>query len=326
MQILVTGGAGYIGSHTAHQLVAAGHSVVVLDNLHSGHEWAVPKQAVFIRGDVCDSPLVRSIFRDKRIEAVVHFAAYLEVSESVAHPLKYYRNNVAATMSLVEDCNEFGVHKFIFSSTAAVYGNASALPISEDAPVDPLNPYGRSKLMSEWILRDLSNTGNFRYVALRYFNVAGAHAEALNGQSTPNASHLIKVACEAASGKRVGVEIYGTDYPTPDGTGIRDYIHVEDLASAHVLALEYLRNGGKSDIFNCGYGHGFTVRQVIDAIKRVSGQDFKIEEAPRRLGDSSAVVADSTKIRTLMGWRPKYDDLDLICRHAYAWEKKGARL
>jgi UDP-glucose 4-epimerase len=322
VKILVTGGAGYIGSHTAFRLIEAGHSVVVLDNLYSGSESAIHEKALFIRGSISDQALVSKTIESSGIEAIMHFAAHIEVPESVADPLKYYGNNTVGALSLIQAAYAAGVKKFIFSSTAAIYGNAETELVSENAEIAPINPYGLSKWMTEQILRDLSAVTDFRYVALRYFNVAGARADGMIGQSTPRATHLIKTAVEAATGKRSKMFIYGTDYPTPDGTGVRDYIYVEDLARAHILALDYLRDNGASDVFNCGYGRGFSVRQVIDMVKKVSGVDFQVEEGPRRAGDSAMVVADSTKIRTKLGWKPEGDDLELICKTALAWEKK----
>jgi UDP-glucose 4-epimerase len=321
VKILVTGGAGYIGSHTAFRLIEAGHSVVVLDNLYSGAESAIHEKAVFVRGNISDSTLVSKTLRENGIQAIMHFAAHVEVPESVADPLKYYGNNTVGSQVLIRTAYECGIRKFIFSSTAAIYGNTETSFVTEDAVIAPLNPYGLSKWMTEQILRDLSAVTDFKYVALRYFNVAGARADGKIGQSTPRATHLIKTAVEAATGKRPKMFIYGTDYPTPDGTGVRDYIYVEDLAVAHILALNYLENNGASDIFNCGYGRGFSVRQVIDMVKKVSGVDFQVVEGPRRAGDSASVVADSTKIRKKLGWKPVGDDLELICKTALDWER-----
>jgi UDP-glucose 4-epimerase len=321
VKILVTGGAGYIGSHTAFRLIEAGHSVVVLDNLYSGSESAIHEKALFVRGNISDSDLVSKTIRENSIQAVMHFAAHVEVPESVADPLKYYGNNTVGSQILIRTAYECGIRKFIFSSTAAIYGNTQTSLVTEDAVIAPLNPYGLSKWMTEQILRDLSAVTDFKYVALRYFNVAGARVDGRIGQSTPRATHLIKTAVEAATGKRPKMFIYGTDYPTPDGTGVRDYIYVEDLATAHILALNYLENNGSSDVFNCGYGRGFSVRQVIDMVKKVSGVDFQVVEGPRRAGDSASVVADSTKIRKKLGWKPAGDDLELICKTALAWEK-----
>jgi len=321
MKVLVTGGAGYIGSHTSHQLVEAGHEVVVLDNLYSGFEWAVPKQAKFIKGDIADVSVVQKVIRENGIEVIFHFAAHVEVPESVSDPLKYYRNNTVGSQLLLQTAFAEGVRKFIFSSTAALYGDAKTPVVNEESPITPLNPYGTSKWMTEMILRDLAKASDFRYIALRYFNVAGARLDLKTGQSTPRATHLIKVACEAAVGKREKVLIMGTDYPTPDGTGVRDYIHVEDLAHAHLLALDHLAKGGGSDIFCCGYGHGYSVRDVVNTMKKVSGVNFKVEEGPRRAGDSSLIVADSSKIKRVLGWKPQHDDLAVICKTSFAWER-----
>jgi UDP-glucose 4-epimerase len=320
MKILVTGGAGYIGSHASHQLVEAGHEVTVLDNLYSGFEWAVPKEAQFFRGDVGDLELVKKILTSRNIEAVMHFAAHIEVPESVSNPMKYYGNNTSKAQFFIQTAYELGVKKLIFSSTAAVYGNAKTAQVSEKSEVAPINPYGRSKWMTEMVLEDLAHSSEFKYIALRYFNVAGARLDGRVGQSTPRATHLIKTAAECAVGKREKMFIYGTDYETPDGTGVRDYIHVEDLVGAHLLALNDLSK--TSNVFNCGYGHGFSVRQVIEMMKKVSGVNFKVEEGPRRAGDSSMVVADASKIQKALGWKPRYDNLETICRTAFEWEKQ----
>ena len=322
MKVLVTGGAGYIGSHTAHALLKAGHEVVIYDNLTTGFREAIPSACEFVLGDVRDVFLLESVLQKFKIEAVIHFAAKLIVPESIEKPLEYYENNTVGVMSLTEACVKQGVLKIIFSSTAAVYGNSmtSGL-VSEESLVAPLNPYGSSKLMSEQILRDCEAPYGLRSVCLRYFNVAGASVAGNNGQRTKDATHLIKVACEAACGKRNQVGVFGTDYPTVDGTGVRDYIHVDDLADLHVLALNYLKNGGKTEIFNCGYGHGFSVKQVLAAVKKASGVDFKVEEKPRRAGDAARLVANAEKVRKAFSWIPKYDDLDLICHTAYKWEK-----
>lgn len=333
MNILVTGGAGYIGSHTSHQLIQAGHKVVVLDNLSTGQLWAVPQKAIFVEGNIGDRTLVSRILREHQIQAVVHFAGSIVVSESVEVPLKYYENNTLNSLYLINTCVEEGVLQFVFSSTAAVYGDPQVLPVSEESPTQPLSPYGTSKLMTEWVLRDLSasfgtqlsTVKRFRYIVLRYFNVAGAQVEGNLGQTTHNATHLIKIACEAVCGLRKKVGIYGTDYPTPDGTCIRDYIHVEDLARAHLDALRYLDGGGESQILNCGYGHGFSVREVLRTIQDVSGVKFPVVEEPRRAGDSAAVVANVAKIQRMLGWKPQYDDLHLICETAIRWEKKQRR-
>jgi UDP-glucose 4-epimerase len=320
MTVLVTGGAGYIGSHMVLELLDSGESVVVLDNLSTGFRWAVPTNATLVVGDVGDQDLVRSIVRKHGVKAIIHFAGSIVVPESVADPLGYYHNNTVKSRALMEVAVEMGIEQFIFSSTAAVYGNPSEVPVREDAELKPMSPYGSSKLMTEIMLADVARAHNFRYVALRYFNVAGADPQGRTGQSTPNATHLIKVACEAALGKRPCIEVFGTDYPTEDGTCIRDYIHVTDLVRAHRAALRHLRDGGDSEIFNCGYSKGFSVLQVIDAVKRVSGADFEVRNAPRRAGDPAAIVAASDKIRVRLGWRPELDKLETIAAQALSWE------
>jgi len=321
--ILVTGGAGYIGSHTLHKLQEAGTSAIALDNLVNGHRWAVPKGVELVEGDIADQALVEKLLRQHRIESVIHFAAFLAVEESVQNPLKYYRNNVAGSLSLIEACAKNGVKHFIFSSTCAVYGSPEKNPIHEGFPLNPESPYARSKWMTETFLRDLETSGTspMKSVALRYFNVAGARVGGGLGQATPLATQLVKVASEVASGKRDKLFVFGTDYPTKDGTCVRDYIHVDDLADAHILALEYLRKGGASETVNCGYGKGYSVREVVETMKKVSGVDFRVEDRPRRAGDTIAVWADTTKVKKLLGWKPKYEDLDLICRTSFEWEK-----
>ncbi len=319
--ILVTGGAGYIGSHVVRQLGAAGERVVTLDNLSRGFREAVTYGPLVV-GDTGDQDLVRRVLREHEIGTVMHFAAYTIVPESVAEPLKYYKNNTSSTRSLLECCVETGVSQFVFSSTAAVYGVPEGGVASEDSPSAPINPYGTSKLMSEWMLRDVSAVTRLRHVALRYFNVAGSDPEARIGQSTPNATLLTKVAVEHVVGKRPHVSIYGTDYPTPDGTGVRDYIHVEDLASAHLAALEYLRSGGTSTTLNCGYGHGYSVREVLAAVERVAGQTLVIREEPRRAGDPPTLIAKAERIRSVLGWAPRFDRLDQIVGDALRWERK----
>ncbi|MBN8998676.1 MAG: UDP-glucose 4-epimerase GalE [Rhizobiales bacterium] len=321
MTVLVTGGAGYIGSHMVWRLVDAGEDVVVLDRLSTGFEWAVAPEARLVVGDIGDEALVRRIIGDHQVDAVIHFAGSIVVPESVSDPLGYYLNNTVKSRALIESVIAGGVRHFIFSSTAAVYGDAGARPVQETAALDPLSPYGRSKLMTEWMLDDAARAHDFRYVALRYFNVAGADPKGRTGQSTRGATHLIKIACETALGKRAGMEIHGTDYDTPDGTCIRDYIHVTDLANAHADALAYLRAGGASLVANCGYGHGYSVRQVVDAVRRVSGVDFPVVEGPRRAGDVPAVVADSHIARDRLGWKPEHDDLDGCVATALAWER-----
>ena len=319
--ILVTGGAGYIGSHTVRQLGEAGENVVILDNLTTGFEAAVLR-GKFIQGDTGDSELVSRILQEHDIDTVIHFAEHTIVPESVSNPLKYYWNNTCSTRNLLEQCQAHGVKNFIFSSTAATYGIPESGYAREDTPTAPINPYGTSKLMTEWMLRDLSLASDLNYVALRYFNVAGSDPECRIGQSTPKATLLIKVACEAAVGKRPAIYIFGTDYPTPDGTGVRDYIHVEDLANAHLKALDYLRDGGKSDVMNVGYGHGYSVREVLDAVERVNGKPLNIKEEPRRPGDPPILISVADKIQKQLNWSPKYDDLDFIVKTSLQWEQK----
>ena len=322
-QILVTGGAGYIGSHVVRQLGSAGESVITLDNLSTGFEAAVTAGELVI-GDTGDAELLEKVFSSHDIDTVMHFAAHTIVPESVADPLKYYRNNTASSRTLLEAAARHGVRNIVFSSTAAVYGIPKDGKASEDSPTQPINPYGTSKLMTEWMLRDLSAAGGPGYVALRYFNVAGCEPSGTIGQSTPKATLLVKVACEAATGKRPGVAIYGTDYPTPDGTGLRDYIHVEDLATAHLDALTYLRNGGESTVLNCGYGHGYSVREVLAAVASANGEALNINEEPRRAGDPPELVAVAERVREVLGWTPKFDDLDTIVRTSLEWERKIA--
>ena len=319
--ILVTGGAGYIGSHVVLQLVAAGERVVVLDNLSTGFANAVIG-AELVTGDTGDPDLVGRILREHAVDAVMHFAAHTIVPESVADPLKYYRNNTCNTRNLLAACSEAGVRHFIFSSTAAVYGIPEEPLADEETRLAPINPYGTSKLMSEWMLRDLAAATDLDYVALRYFNVAGSDPEGRIGQDTPKATLLTKVACEAAVGIRDGVHIFGTDYPTADGTGVRDYIHVEDLAAAHLKALDYLRNGGESTVLNCGYGHGYSVREVLEMVEQVNGQPLNITESPRRAGDPPCLIAGADRIRSELGWEPQYDDLEAIVRSSLNWERK----
>jgi UDP-glucose 4-epimerase len=322
MTILVTGGAGYIGSHMLHQLVDAGEKVVTLDNLVTGFDWAVAEGVPLIVGDTGDQELVASVIAKHDVDAIIHFAASTVVPESVAQPLAYYRNNTVNSRALIETAIKGGVKHFIFSSTAAVYGNPERSPVAEDAPTMPMSPYGASKLMTERMLGDAGYAHGLGYVVLRYFNVAGADPNLRTGQSTRNATHLIKVATEAALGQRAKVDVFGTDFPTPDGTGVRDYIHVSDLARAHSDALRHLRAGGESLTLNCGYGHGFSVLEVIDTVKRVSGVDFRVDIAPRRPGDPAQVVATADRARSLLGWRPQLDDLTTIVAHALAWQKK----
>ncbi len=322
--ILVTGGAGYIGSHVVLQLRARGERVVVLDDLSRGYRQAVLDTPLVV-GKVGDRDTVLEVMREHRVDTVMHFAAYTIVPESVSEPLKYYGNNTCSTRTLLECCLEGGVKHFVFSSTAAVYGMPAAGVAAEDTPTAPINPYGTSKLMSEWMLRDVSAASPLKHVALRYFNVAGSDSQGRVGQATPRATLLIKVACEHAVGKRQQVAIYGTDYATPDGTGVRDYIHVEDLASAHLDALDYLRGGGASTVLNVGYGHGYSVREVLQSVERVSGRRLTIREEPRRPGDPPALVAQAERIRRELGWMPRLDDLDTIVRTALAWEQRLQR-
>ena len=324
MTILVTGGAGYIGSHMVHALLDAGERAVVLDNLSTGFDWAVPTGAILVAGDSGDQPLVARIIAEHRVDEIIHFAASIVVPDSVADPLGYYRNNTANSRSLIECAVKGGVKRFIFSSTAAVYGNPDRVPVGEDDPLKPMSPYGSSKLMTEMILRDASAAHGLAHVIQRYFNVAGADPELRTGQSTKGATHIIKVAVETALGMRPKMQVFGTDYPTPDGTCIRDYIHVCDLVRAHSDALAYLRRGGSSSTLNCGYGRGFSVIEVIDTVKRVAGVDFRVERTERRAGDPAQIVAKSDRIRALLGWHPQFDDLATIVRHALAWERKLA--
>ena len=319
--ILVTGGAGYIGSHVVRQLGETGEQVVVLDNLITGFRSAVLHGELVV-GDTADSELVSRLISQHGIKTVMHFAAHTIVPESVANPLKYYRNNTCASRNLIECALAGGVTNFVFSSTAAVYGMPDDGRASEDSPTRPINAYGTSKLMTEWMLRDVAAVNDFNYVALRYFNVAGSDPEGRIGQCTPNATLLTKVACEAAVGKRDKVYIFGTDYDTPDGTGVRDFIHVEDLATAHLDALRYLRRGGSSQILNCGYGHGYSVREVLDAVERALGRPLPIEEAPRRAGDPPVLISVAERIREVLGWQPRHDDLDFIVATVLAWERR----
>jgi UDP-glucose 4-epimerase len=321
MKIFVTGGAGYIGSHTVKALGKAGHEVLVYDDLSSGHEWAV-LHGNLVNGDLADRAFLDVVMRQFSPDAVIHFAAFIQVEESMRLPLKYYRNNVGNSMNLLDAMIRNGVRNLIYSSTAAVYGIPKRIPIDETAPLSPINPYGMTKVMVERMLEDLSRSSDFRYIALRYFNVAGADAEGRLGQAYRESTHLITRALKTANGEFEKLLVYGTDYPTPDGTCIRDYIHVDDLAQAHVSALNYLSCKQKSDVMNCGYGHGFSVRQVIDAARRVTGIDFKVEEAERRAGDPPALVAYSTRLQVKTGWEPRHDNLEFIIRTAWDWEKK----
>jgi UDP-glucose 4-epimerase len=318
--ILVTGGAGYIGSHVARQLGEAGERLVTLDNLSTGFRSAVTHGTLVV-GDTGDPVVVERVLREFDVDTILHFAAHTIVPESVADPLKYYGNNTCASRNLLVCAARHGVANFIFSSTAAVYGIPSRGLAAEDGPLAPINPYGTSKLMTEWMLRDLGAASSLRYVTLRYFNVAGCEPGGRIGQSTAKATLLTKVACETVVGKRPHVSIFGTDYPTPDGTGVRDYIHVEDLATAHVKALDYLRAGGQSTTLNCGYGHGYSVREVLAAVERAAGKPLNIREEPRRAGDPPVLVAVADRVQKVLNWTPQYDDLDVIVRTSLAWEK-----
>ena len=322
--ILVTGGAGYIGSHTVLQLRARGERVVVLDTLSTGFRQSV-LDTPLIEANVGDRQKVLETLRSYGVDTVMHFAAHTIVPESVADPLKYYGNNTCSTRNLLQCCHEAGIKHFVFSSTAAVYGIPAGDYADERAPTAPINPYGTSKLMSEWMLRDLSAASRLRYVALRYFNVAGSDSDGRIGQSTREATLLVKVACQAAVGKRPQVSVFGTDYPTPDGTGVRDYIHVEDLATAHLNALDYLRADGASATLNCGYGHGYSVREVLASVERIAGHPLKVVESPRRAGDPPVLVARAERIRSVLGWRPRLDDLDTIVRTSLSWERQLLR-
>jgi UDP-glucose 4-epimerase len=322
MTVLVTGGAGYIGSHMVIELLEAGEKVVVLDNLSTGRRQAVQPEAELVVGDFGDAALVKDLLRSRGIDAIIHFAAKIVVPESVSDPLGYYLNNTAAARSLLACAVECGVKHFIFSSTAAVYGDPEQNPVTEDESLKPVSPYGRSKLMVEWMLADTAAAHDLKYVVLRYFNVAGADPKGRAGQSFPNATHLIKVAVQAALGMRKGMEMFGTDYPTPDGTCLRDYIQVTDLARAHMDALRHLRAGGGNLTCNCGYKRGYSVKEVIETVKKVSGVDFPVKISGRRPGDPAAIVADNTRARKALGWTPVHDDLEEIVRQALAWEKK----
>jgi UDP-glucose 4-epimerase len=322
--ILVTGGAGYIGSHVVLQLRARGEQVVVLDDLSTGFRQAVLDTPLVV-GKVGDRDLVLDILRTHGVDTVMHFAAHTIVPESVANPLKYYGNNTCSTRNLLECCVETGVRHFVFSSTAAVYGVPADNLAAETSPTAPINAYGTSKLVSEWMLRDVAASSPLRYVALRYFNVAGSDSAGRIGQATPKATLLIKVACEAAVGKRPHVSIYGTDYPTPDGTGVRDYIHVEDLATAHLDALSYLRKGGTPQVLNVGYGHGYSVREVLKSVERIAGHALTIREEPRRAGDPPVLVARADRVRSELGWQPRLDHLDTIVKTSLQWEQRLAR-
>ncbi|HEY4076680.1 MAG TPA: UDP-glucose 4-epimerase GalE [Rhizomicrobium sp.] len=322
MSVLVTGGAGYIGSHVALALLERGEKVVIIDNLSTGIRELVPSAAVFVGGDIGDSLLVRNTLVRHNVRAILHFAGSSVVPESVEQPLRYYANNTMASRTLIETALETGIRHFIFSSTAAVYRSPETATVDETAPTQPASPYGRSKLVIEWILEDTARCSSLHYVALRYFNVAGADPGGRSGQSTPHATHLIKRACQVALGQIPYLGIFGTDYPTPDGTGVRDYIHVSDLAAAHIHALDHLRAQGESGIFNCGYGHGFSVREIVAAVERATGQAIPVREMPRRAGDLPAVVSNPGKLKSRFGWVPRLDRIDTIVQSAFAWEKR----
>ncbi len=321
MTVLVTGGAGYIGSHMVLRLADAGQAVVVLDNLTTGFDWAIDHRATFVEGNAGDMELVGKLIAAHGITEIVHFAGSIVVPESVSDPLKYYANNTATSRNLIEAAVRGGVKHFIFSSTAAVYGNAGLEPVAETSQLMPESPYGRSKLMTELMLADVAAAHPLTYGVLRYFNVAGADPRKRSGQSSPTATHLIKVASQAALGQRPSMGIFGTDFPTPDGTGVRDYIHVSDLVEAHALLLDYLRKGGASVTMNCGYGRGFSVRDVVRTVKAVSGVDFKVVEEPRRAGDPASIVARADKVRQVLGWKPAHEDLTEIVDAALNWER-----
>ena len=321
---LVTGGAGYIGSHTVLALRQAGRRVVVLDDLSTGSRAVVPRDVAFIQGDAGDAALVTALIAGFGIDSVIHFAGSILVEQSVSEPLRYYGNNVAVSRNLLEACTRAGVGRFIFSSTAAVYGAPDQVPIPERAPTRPINPYGSSKLVTEWMLRDLAHATGLRYVALRYFNVAGADPQGRSGQLGPVATHLIKIASQVVAGLRESIAIFGADYDTPDGTCVRDYVHVSDLAAAHLAALDYLEAGGESCSLNCGYGHGYSVREVLDAVERCTGRPLNPCAAPRRPGDPPILVADVSALRRTLDWSPRYDNLDVIITTAVEWEKSVA--
>jgi len=322
MGVLVTGGAGFIGSHMVLALTDAGEDVVVLDNLSTGYWWAVSPKARLVEGDIGDEALLAQLMAEHRFDAVVHFAGSIVVPDSLSDPLGYYLNNTVKSRSLMAAAVRAGIPRFIFSSTAAVYGNPASQPVFESAAPAPISPYGTSKLMTEWMLRDAHAAHGLQYVALRYFNVAGADPQGRAGQSTPRATHLIKVACQTALGQRPDIEVFGTDYDTPDGTCLRDYIHVSDLIAAHMDALKHLRTGGGGGVFNCGYGKGYSVLEVIRAVERVNGAPLRVKLSARREGDPAAIVAGARRVRDVLGWSPKHDDLDAIVASALAWERK----
>lgn len=322
MTVLVTGGAGYIGSHMVHALVEAGESVIVIDNLSTGFSQYLPEGVPLFIGDVADENLVEGVIAAHGIDAIIHFAGSVVVPESMTDPLSYYRNNTMTTRNLLNVAVKTGVRRFIFSSTAAVYGNPDTTPVAEDAPTRPLSPYGSSKLMTEIMLHDIAPAYGMDFVVLRYFNVAGADPQGRTGLATVGATHLLKMAVEAATGQRSKVDVFGTDYQTPDGSCIRDFIHVSDLVEAHRAALDYLRQGGPSTTLNCGYGRGYSVLETIEAVRRASGRNFAVQYAPRRDGDIVTMIADTQRIRSTLDWTPRYDDLETIARHALAWEEK----
>src|SRR6202453_1594948 len=322
MTVLVTGGAGYIGSHMVHARVEAGESVVVIDNLSSGFSAFLPEAVPLFIGDAADENLVEGVISAHGVESVIHFAGSVVAPESMREPVAYYRNNTMTTRSLLNAIVKCGVSRFIFSSTAAVYGNPDQMPVPENAPTRPLSPYGSSKLMTEIMLHDVASAHGMNYVVLRYFNVAGADPQARIGPATVGATHLLKIAVEAATEQRARIEVFGTDYPAPDGSCIRDFIHVSDLAQAHRAALSYLRDGGASMTLNCGYGRGYSVLETIEAVRRGSGRNFAVQYAPRRPGDIMTMIADSSRIRGTLDWTPQYDNLETIAAHALAWEEK----
>ena len=322
MTVLVTGGAGYIGSHTVRALTDAGESVVVIDNLSTGFSQFVPEGVALFIGDAADENLVEGVISAHQVETIIHFAGSVVVPDSMRDPLAYYGNNTMTTRSLLNAAVKCGVNRFVFSSTAAVYGNPDHVPVPEHAPTRPLSPYGSSKLMTEIMLHDVAAAHGMNYVVLRYFNVAGADPQARIGLATVGATHLMKIAVEAATGQRAKIDVFGTDYPTPDGSCIRDFVHVTDLAQAHRAALSYLRGGGTSMTLNCGYGHGYSVKETIEAVRRISGRNFAVQYAPRRPGDIMTMIADTTLIRWTLNWTPQYDDLEAIAAHALKWEEK----
>jgi UDP-glucose 4-epimerase len=322
MTVLVTGGAGYIGSHTVLALAEAGEDVVVIDDLSTGFSAYLPEGVPLFIGDAGDENLLEGVIAQHNIESIIHFAGSVVVPESMRDPLGYYRNNFMTARNLLNVAVKRGINRFIFSSTAAVYGNPDQVPVPEHAPTRPLSPYGSSKLMTEIMLHDVASAYGMQYVTLRYFNVAGADPQARIGLATVGATHLLKIAVEAATGQRAKIDVFGTDYPTQDGSCIRDFIHVTDLSQAHRSALAYLRNGGASTTLNCGYGRGYSVLETIDAVRRVSGRSFAVQYAPRRPGDIMTMVADTSRIRSLLDWKPQYDDLETIAAHALAWEDK----